>query len=30
MAFFHHGHITAGEQHLLNQQENWVSRRIGR
>ena len=30
MARFNHGHITRGEQRLLNQQENAVSRQIGR
>jgi hypothetical protein len=30
MARFDHGHITRGEERLLNQQENAVSREIGR
>jgi len=30
MARFNHGHITPGEQWLLNKQENAVSRQIGR
>lgn len=30
MASFNHGHITRAEQRALNQQENAVSRRIGR
>ena len=30
MARFNHGHITRGEQRLLNQQEDAVSRQIGR
>ena len=30
MASLNGGHITRGEQHILNQQENRVSRQIGR
>jgi hypothetical protein len=30
MARAHHGHISRGEQRMLNRQENGVSRRIGR
>jgi hypothetical protein len=30
MAFFHRGHISRGEQRLLNRQEDFVSRQIGR
>ena len=30
MAARHHGHITTREQHMLNQQENAVSKQIGR
>jgi hypothetical protein len=29
MASQHHGHITHGEQHALNQQENGVGKQIG-
>lgn len=30
MASMNGGHITRGEQRVLNRQENWVSRQIGR
>jgi hypothetical protein len=30
MASMNGGHITRGEQRVLNHQENWVSRQIGR